>query len=78
MKARIIIEISGPFAQEEAENKINEVSQIFMRRNPIEEPHIYIEIIDDPNISLFDDIKGLRLAKTDEEKKGWENINVKK
>lgn len=26
-------------------------------------------------LSSFEDIKGLRFSKTDEEKKGWENIN---
>jgi hypothetical protein len=40
-KARIVISFDDQFS---AENKIDDVRQLFMRRNPMDEPDIYIEI----------------------------------
>ncbi len=41
MKARIVISFKNQY---EAENEIDDVRQLFMRRNPLDEPDIYIEV----------------------------------
>jgi len=42
---RIVIEFNGEYAQQNADDKIDDVRQLFMRRNPLDEPYIFIESI---------------------------------
>lgn len=42
MKAKIVVEFDGEFAKDEAYEKLDDVQQLFLRRNPLDEPFIYI------------------------------------
>lgn len=52
---RIIIEFRGNYAREEAINELSNVRQILMRRNPLDEPHVFCMISHDGKTWEIDD-----------------------
>ena len=44
-KVRIVVEFDGNYAMDMANSNIDDVRQLFMRRNPLDEPRIFIEEI---------------------------------
>ena len=42
-KYKIIIEFDNNYNKQDVEDKMSDVEQLFMCRNPLDEPHIYVE-----------------------------------
>ena len=49
-KARIIIVFDDDYSLQNAKDNISDVRQLFMCRNPLDEPWIYIETMDDDSV----------------------------